>query len=148
VPGRDLLGALLEATKSGDEPFTEVRALPCTKLRLLVRIRRGRPQDEVLDEAMTFVLAGHETTATLLSWWLYAVGNHPAVMAKCVEEIDALGGEEPSTQQLKELTYLDATIKETLVSGYRLLRRSLTRVTRRDCTRPFRSSSERRWKIT
>jgi hypothetical protein len=64
---------------------------------------------------MTFVLAGHETTATLLSWWFFCVGSRQDVLEKCVAEVDALKGDEPSTEQLKQLTYMDATLKETLV---------------------------------
>jgi cytochrome P450 len=59
--------------------------------------------EELRDELMTLLVAGHETSATALSWALDALTHHPAALTRLREEIDA--GEE---------TYLDAVIKEIL----------------------------------
>jgi cytochrome P450 len=69
------------------------------------RDEEGRPLTdlELRDELMTLLLAGHETTATALSWTLERVVRHPAVLERLREE--AGSGEE---------AYLDATIKEAL----------------------------------
>jgi cytochrome P450 len=58
---------------------------------------------ELRDELMTLLVAGHETTATALSWTLERITRDPAVLARLVEEQSA-GGDE----------YLDVVIKETL----------------------------------
>jgi cytochrome P450 len=58
---------------------------------------------ELRDELMTLLLAGHETTATSLSWTLERIVRHPDVLARLVEEARE-GGDE----------YLDAVIKESL----------------------------------
>ncbi len=59
---------------------------------------------ELRDELMTLLLAGHETTATALSWTLERLVRHPEVLGRL--EAEVRGGEED--------TYLDAVIKETL----------------------------------
>ena len=59
---------------------------------------------ELRDELMTLLLAGHETTATALSWTLERLVRHPGVLGRL--ETEVRGGEEDA--------YLDAVIKETL----------------------------------
>jgi cytochrome P450 len=59
---------------------------------------------ELRDELMTLLVAGHETTASELSWGFERLSRSPAVMARLVAEIDAGDGDE----------YLTATIQETL----------------------------------
>jgi cytochrome P450 family 135 len=59
--------------------------------------------EELRDELMTLVVAGHETTATGLAWALERLVRHPEVLARLREE-QADGGSD----------YLDAVIKETL----------------------------------
>jgi cytochrome P450 len=61
-------------------------------------------RDELRDELMTLLVAGHETTASGLSWAFERLARHPRVVARLVEEIDAGNGEE----------YLTATVHETL----------------------------------
>jgi len=58
---------------------------------------------ELRDELMTLLIAGHETTATSLSWAIERLLRHPDLFARLHEEV-AAGGED----------LLDATIKETL----------------------------------
>ena len=58
---------------------------------------------ELRDELMTLLVAGHETTATGLSWAIELLARHPAELARL--EADVAGGDG---------TYLDAVIKETL----------------------------------
>ncbi len=74
-------------------------------LLLAARDEEGQPltDDELRDELMTLLLAGHETTATALSWTLERIVRHPDVLARLVDE-QREGGDE----------YLDAVIKETL----------------------------------
>ena len=70
---------------------------------------------EVRDEAMSFVLAGHETTANLMSWLLWKLMTTPALWQECKQEVVSVCGLEPPTSpQLKELPVLDAVINETL----------------------------------
>jgi cytochrome P450 family 135 len=76
-------------------------------LSLLLQARHedGSPMSdqELRDELMTLLLAGHETSATALAWALDALTHHPAALERLRDEVDA--GED---------AYLDAVIKETL----------------------------------
>jgi cytochrome P450 family 135 len=76
-------------------------------LSLLLQARHedGRPMSdrELRDELMTLLVAGHETTATALSWAIELLARHPAELERL--EADVAHGDG---------AYLDAVIKETL----------------------------------
>jgi cytochrome P450 len=68
---------------------------------------------ELRDELMTLLLAGHETTATALTWALYWIHKFPAVRKQLLKELHALDGPlDPSV--LFRLPYLNAVCCETL----------------------------------
>lgn len=70
---------------------------------------------EVRDQCMTMFLAGHETTATGLAWWGWAMATHPEIAQRAAAEVDAaLGGRIPTHADLPRLPYLMQTLKETL----------------------------------
>jgi cytochrome P450 family 135 len=64
---------------------------------------------ELRDQLMTLLAAGHETTATGLSWALERLTRHPAALAKAVCAAQASAAGDPAGDE-----YLDAVIKETL----------------------------------
>jgi cytochrome P450 len=70
---------------------------------------------ELFDELMTFVNAGHETTAVTLAWALYEIGRDPSLRARLEAEVDALlDGRAPELAELARLDLLGRTIRETL----------------------------------
>src|SRR5204862_7443346 len=70
---------------------------------------------QLRDEAVTLLLAGHETTAIALSYLVYLLSENSAVAARLREEIDSrLGGRAPCMDDLPKLRYLDAVVRETL----------------------------------
>jgi cytochrome P450 len=70
---------------------------------------------QVRDEVMTFVLAGHETTALTLTWALYLLARHPEIDARVRAEIHAaLGDRSPTPDDLPRLPYTRAVLDETL----------------------------------
>lgn len=70
---------------------------------------------QLRDEAMTLFLAGHETTALLLSWAWYLLAENPSVEAKLHAELTAvLGGRTPTMADLPALNYTDQIVKEVL----------------------------------
>ncbi len=76
----------------------------------------GRPMSdqELRDEMITMLLAGHETTATSLSWVVHRLLQNPAVLEKVRAERQRVIGDGPiQAEHIPELEYLDATIKET-----------------------------------
>jgi cytochrome P450 len=67
------------------------------------------------DEAVTLLIVGHETSANALAWTLYELARHPQVEAQLRDELDrVLGGRAPTTQDIRQLSYLDQVIKESL----------------------------------
>jgi cytochrome P450 len=70
---------------------------------------------EVRDQMLTIFLAGHETTATTLTWAFYVLSQRPAETAKLHEEVDrVLGGRAPAFADIEQLTYTRAFIDEVL----------------------------------
>ncbi|CAF1307424.1 unnamed protein product [Rotaria sp. Silwood1] len=72
--------------------------------------------EEVYEEALTFVTAGHETTSTLMTWTLYNLANNPDICRRLEAEVDSVldNTEEITPSTLSLLTYTEAVLKETL----------------------------------
>jgi cytochrome P450 len=91
-----------------------------TLLSMLLEARdadTGEPltDRELRDEILTLVLAGHETTALLLTWGFTLLGRAPEVVARMRSEVaDVMGDREPRADDLPRLTYLKQTIEEIL----------------------------------
>ncbi len=70
---------------------------------------------DVRDEAVTLILAGHETTSNTLSWTFKLLAEHPEVEARLHAELDAvLGGRVPTLADLRQLTYTNMVLKEAM----------------------------------
>ena len=69
---------------------------------------------EVHDHVLTLLLAGHETTASALTWTLYLLGRHPAAQRRVQSEADSLGGREASAGDLPALAYTRAAVSEAI----------------------------------
>jgi cytochrome P450 len=111
-PWRALWDRIQEADRLLYAEIAERRADPhlaerTDVLAMLVRAtdEHGRTLSdrELRDQLMTLLVAGHDTTATALSWALERLTRHPVVLEKAVQAADA-GDDE----------YLDAVAKETL----------------------------------
>lgn len=77
----------------------------------------GRQMDDVLlrDNLLTFIGAGHETTALALTWSLYLLGSHPPTAAKVRAEIAAVAGDETITHaHVERLTYTRQVVQESM----------------------------------
>jgi sterol 14-demethylase len=73
--------------------------------------------DQVTGMFISMMFAGHHTTSTTASWAIIELLRNPDVYARVTEEIDALarrGGGEVTYHDLREVPWLEATIKETL----------------------------------
>lgn len=84
--GEDILSLLLDATHEDGAPMSD---------------------EEILDELLTMLIAGHETTATSLAWALHRLVEHPDVLARVQAEVDAVDPDDPHP-------VLDAFCKEVL----------------------------------
>jgi cytochrome P450 len=102
---------------------------------------------QVRHEALTLMLAGHETTAASLSWAWYLLARHPQAAGRMRGELDAvLGGRAPGVDDLPRLPYTRAVFEETMrlypaawgqpresieedeIGGYRIPARSIVMV--------------------
>ena len=95
--GSDLLGMLMAATEDSAEA------------------RTGMSDEELRDEIITMILAGHETTANLLSWTFHLLARHPEIEVRVREEVvRVLGDRDPVLEDMKSLTYTRMVIEEGL----------------------------------
>lgn len=70
-------------------------------------------EQELRDELLTLLIAGHETTASALAWAIYWIHQLPEVKARLLQELDSLGPDaEPMA--IAQLPYLNAVCQETL----------------------------------
>lgn len=76
----------------------------------------SRMSDEQLrDEVLTFLLAGHETTALALTWTWHLLAQHPEVELQLHSELDrVLGNHVPNFSDLPALNYCDRVIEESM----------------------------------
>ncbi|KAJ7441924.1 cytochrome P450 [Mycena galericulata] len=95
--GRDLLTLLVRANTSKDIPATQ---------RL--------SDKDVLAQVPTFLVAGHETTSTALTWALFALTQNLAAQTRLREELLGVSTDTPTMDELNELKYLDCVVRETL----------------------------------
>ena len=70
---------------------------------------------QLRDEAMTLILAGHETTALALAWSWYLLATYPEVDGRLHQEVrSVLGDRAPTLDDLPRLPYVDMLLKEAL----------------------------------
>jgi cytochrome P450 len=70
---------------------------------------------QVRDEAMTILLAGHETSANALTWALYLLAHNPDARARLEAEVDdVLGGRSPDLESLRRLPWTLQVFKEAM----------------------------------
>jgi cytochrome P450 len=103
-----------------DHMVHEHRIHPPSKLSLLTLLLRAQQEqdlseDYIRSEVMTYLIAGHETTAIGLAWTWYLLAKHPAIYARVQAEVDqVLGGRPPTPDDLPRLPYTLQVFKETL----------------------------------
>ncbi len=91
-PRDDILSLLLGATDEAGNPMSD---------------------EEIKDELLTMLLAGHETTASALAWALYWIEKIPSVREKLLAELATLPTN-PDKVAITKLPYLSAVCQETL----------------------------------
>ncbi len=93
--GFDFLSVYMSAVDKSGEPFTD---------------------RELLDEVMTLIIAGFETSAGTLNWAWYLLATHPDVAQRVIDEVQTVFAEsaELTSEGLNELTYLEQVINEAM----------------------------------
>lgn len=75
----------------------------------------GMSDRQLRDEMLTFLLAGHETTANALAWSWYLLAQHSEVERRFHAELDeVLGGRAPTVADLSRLTYTRQVFEESM----------------------------------
>ncbi|RZC45395.1 hypothetical protein C5167_038349 [Papaver somniferum] len=85
-------------------------------LRFLVDMRGADVDDRQLrDDLMTMLIAGHETTAAVLTWAVFLLAQNPEKMRKAQAEIDSVIGRGKTTYEcVKNLEYIRLIVVESL----------------------------------
>ncbi len=110
---RAIYGIIDERRRAGDLAARK----DILSLLLSARDEAGQAMsdEEVHDELMTMVAAGHETSATALAWTFERVLADPGVHARAVAEVEAATAAGPlDAAAIPKLEYVDAIVKETL----------------------------------
>lgn len=72
-------------------------------------------EESVIDNMITFLIAGHETTSGLLSFAFFYMLKNPSAYEKAQQEVDEIIGKGPITvEHLSKLPYLNGVLRETL----------------------------------
>jgi enediyne biosynthesis protein E7 len=112
--------------ETGEEHFDYIGMLMGARDR-----ETGEPMSDraLIDEVLTLVVAGHETTASGLNWTWYLLSQHPEVDARLHAEVVAAPElTEPSLAQMEELHYTHQVVDEALrlyPPGWLLSRRTI-----------------------
>ncbi len=104
---RDVLRKIIRERRATDRKFNDL-------LDMLLAARyedTGEPmkEEQLLDEILILVIAGHETTANALTWTLYLLSTHPEILFRVRSETAQLGVMETVSQP-----YLLAVINESM----------------------------------
>lgn len=109
---RDLVASKRAKLEKGDRTDVDI---------LSVAIESGNfTDDDLVNQLMTFLAAGHETTASAMAWATYLLVKHPDVQTKLREEIHANlpsiedESAQITSQDIDKLIYLNAVLNETL----------------------------------
>lgn len=106
----DLLQLMIDAHRDSDHHDDETEGL-------LNNGEKKRPltDDEILVNSIIFLIAGYDTTSSVLSWLAYCLATNMEVQERLIREIDdAIGDKKPSYDSVFELQYLDMVLCETL----------------------------------
>jgi cytochrome P450 len=110
--GERASGILRAEIQRGRQQGTQGRS-DVLAMMLDARDEKGAPlsEDEIHDELVTLLVAGHETTATALAWALRWLLPDRQLLAKLKDEIATAGGD---PLRIAKLELLDGTVKESL----------------------------------
>ncbi|XP_022919069.2 probable cytochrome P450 4s3 [Onthophagus taurus] len=103
----------LEKINDVKKNFNEKKKLSFIDLLLEANIN----DKEIAHEVDTFMFAGHDTTASGISFLLYCLSKHKQVQDKIIDELFHIFGEDdrfPTLQDFNEMQYLNLVIKESL----------------------------------
>src|SRR5260221_4968671 len=123
TPQRHHLYAARSALYTIVEETIRERRRPSAHGDLLAMLLQARDQEtgegmtdqQLRDEVLTLLLAGHETTANALSWTFFLLAQHPHIAAKLQEEYRrVLNARPPLIEDLPQLPFTRMVVQEVL----------------------------------
>jgi cytochrome P450 len=106
------------ADRKNDRSNSICTSVDLLDLLLSVVDHEGQPltDQEIKEQALTFIIAGHESTSNLMSWIMYILMTNEAVLEACQKEVDRVlsDGIEVTCQHINDLVICEAVVKETL----------------------------------
>lgn len=110
---RSHIGGLLDLHLEAGASFDDIAARVIEARDLNTNANFTR--EELIDQLGVFFLAGHETTASALTWAVFIASVRPEICAQIRKEVAAVAGNEPlSFDHVKRLTFTRNVFKETL----------------------------------
>ena len=123
APERQFQQDIVTMKSVAEEVIAYRRANPVDKKDLLNAMLFGKDpktgekltDQSIMNNMITFLIAGHETTSGLLSFTCYYLIKNPEALSKAQQEVDSVVGKGPVTfQHMSKLPYLEAVLRETL----------------------------------
>ncbi|NXY16184.1 CP46A hydroxylase, partial [Atrichornis clamosus] len=110
--GKECLDRRREAIQNGKEATLDI----LTQILKGAALEETRDDENILDNFITFFVAGHETSATEMTFTVMALGQHPEIMERAQAEVDDVLGAKRDIdyEDLGKLTYLSQVLKESL----------------------------------
>ena len=117
----DTLNVLIERCKKiveeSDDEFVEeyMNTDDPSILNFLIASGDDVTSKQLRDDLMTLLIAGHETTAAVMTWTTFLLAKHPEVKKKVFEEVDRVVGDRlPTVADMRELKYTTRVINESM----------------------------------
>lgn len=108
--------AIVDAEEQADFEEGYVNTADPSVLRFLIASRSEVTAQQLRDDLLSMLVAGHETTGSALTWTLYLLAQNPHTMAKAQEEVDKVMGadDQPSVEAYGQLRYLLRCVSESM----------------------------------
>lgn len=117
----NLIGSQIQARRAGGED----QSMKTDYLAMLLSAHDDEAQgtsssptlstEEIRDNCMVIFAAGHDTTATVMTWWIGLMAHHPEIAEKVRQEVaEVVGDRNPTADELSRMKWMNATIKEAM----------------------------------
>ncbi|NWV87143.1 CP46A hydroxylase, partial [Machaerirhynchus nigripectus] len=110
--GKECIDRRREAIQNGKEATLDI----LTQILKGDALEESRDDENILDNFITFFVAGHDTSANQMTFTVMALGQHPEILERAQAEVDEVLGAKRDVdyEDLGKLTYLSQVLKESL----------------------------------
>jgi cytochrome P450 len=134
---RSIVDQVIQDRKKGEHAKDMEKDLLGFMLNARDEHNLGLSDENIRDQVITFLIAGHDTTANTLAYVLYELSRHPDIEARVLQEIANAGitsDKLPTVEQISSLKYISRVLKETLRLHSPL--RNISKHCKKDCVVP------------